>query len=114
MVQVVSRGVVGRADPDELGVLVARLQNTVGFDVETVVERNRPILDVVDGSTHLIHAICGFYGHHVVDARLAEASIGKVYGLVATVAEANLLFFHAFNACYDLLQVNLQGVRIAV
>ena len=79
-----------------------------------LVEQHGAILHVVDVGTHLVHAVGGLDGHHVVDAGLAEAAVGQVDGLVAAVAQEDALGGHALHLGYLCLQLQLQRVGIAV
>ena len=110
----IAGGIVGRTDPDELGVLVGGCQQLVGMHLIVLVEQHGAILDVVDVGTYLVHAVGGLDGYDIVFSRFTEDAIGQVDGLVAAIAQENHLCRDAFLFGYLLFQFTLQRVRIAV
>ena len=94
--------------------LVGGSQQCVGSYLEMLVEQYGTILYVVDIGAHLIHTVGGLDGHYIIHAWLAETAIGQVDGLVATVAQKDALGRHAFYLGDGLLELQLQGVGVAV
>ena len=113
-VERVARGVVGRTEPYYLRVLVAGCQQFLCMQLEVLVKQNLTALDVVDVGTHLVHAVGGCDAHYVVAPWLAENAEGQVDGLVAAVAEEDVLGRHALDLLQHGFQFTLQGVGIAV
>ena len=110
----VARGVVGRAYPDELRVVVGSSQQLLGRNLELFVEQHRTVLHVVDVGTDLVHTVGGLDGNDIVAAGLTEDAVGQVDGLVATVAEEDVLLANALHLSQGCLQLELQGVGVAV
>ena len=99
----VARRVVGRTDEDDLCVVVACGKETVGVKVEGVSEGHFAVLHIVDVGAHLIHAVCRVYGYNIVDAGTAEDAEWEVNGLIATVAEEDVVDCNSLEGSYELL-----------
>lgn len=112
--QVVARRVVGRAEENQFGVLVGSRQQVGSLELEIRVELHLAVLHVVDIGTDLIHAVGRLDGHHVVDARTAERPERKVDGLVAAVAQEDMLGRYLLDTPDQSLQFPLQrsGYRL--
>ena len=78
------------------------------------VEQDRTVFHVVDIGAYTIHAVSGFDGHHIVDARTGEAPVDKVDGLVAAIAKEDVALGHLLDLRDKCLQLTLQRVGIAV
>ena len=109
-----SCGIVGRAEPDDLGIGICGLQEPFGLQGVILSQEYRSVFHVVDVGTHLIHPISGTDGHHVVLSRPAEDTIYEVYGLIASVAHEYLLRSHALHIGQHLPQVLMNGSRVSV
>ena len=113
-VHVVARGIVGRAYPHHLGVLVARLQQC--FSRHGIISRktDRSVFYIIDISTNLVHTVCRFYGHNIVHSWFAENTVHQVYGLVASVAQEYPGRMDSLDQREVFLERLLQGIGIAV
>ena len=98
----VARGVVRGAEPQQTGALVGGA------------ERDLAHLDVVDVGGDAVHAVGRGDRNGVVDARTAEDAVAEVDGLVAAVADEDLLFAHAFQRGDLLFEELLMRVGVAV
>ena len=107
-IQRVARRIVGRAEPDDLGMGIAGSQQLVGRELIVLVQQNGTILDVVDVGTYLVHAIRGGDGHHIVYTRIAEHTISQVDGLVAAVAQEYHILGHPLHLLQHTFQFTLQ------
>ena len=106
--------IVGRADPDDLGVVVAGCQQLVGMHLVVVVKQHLTKLDVVDVGTDLIHAVGRGDGYHVVATGIAEHAISEVDGLVTAVAQEYVFLGYTLDLLQGTFQFALQRVGIAV
>ena len=113
-VEIIARGIVGRAEPYHLGVLVATSKHLLWRKPETVVERHRAIFDVVDVGIHLVPATGGRDGHHIVSARFGKAAVEHINGLVGAVAHEYLSAVEPLGMGDALLQEGLARVRVSV
>ena len=86
----------------------------VGIEQETFVEAHRSILHIVDVGTYAIHAVGGFDSHYIVNLRFGEAAIHEVDGLVAAVAEEDVLSRYALHLRQFVLEGKLEWVGVAV
>ena len=77
------------------------------MELEVLVKKHLAVFDVVDVGTHLIHAVGGGDADHVVDTRLAENAIDKVDGLVASVAQEDVLSKYALDLRQPVFQFPL-------
>ena len=80
--QRVSRRVVGRAEPCDLGVGVDLGEHRVGVKVEVGVEHRHAVFHIVGLCGHAVHAVAWLDGHHVVDTRAAKDAVNEVDRLV--------------------------------
>jgi hypothetical protein len=95
-------------------VFVAGLKDSISMQLEVSVQENLTTLDVVDVSAHLVHAVGRDYAYHVVATGFAEDAVGQVDGLVAAVAQKDVLGRNTFYALQEFLDITLQWVGIAV
>ena len=58
-VEGIARGVIGRAEPDNLGVVITGCQQAVCIEREVFIEFYGTVLDIVDVGTDAIHAVGG-------------------------------------------------------
>ena len=79
-----------------------------------IVQQDAAILHIVHVGTHLIHAVGGSNGYHIVLSRFGETTIDQVDGLIATVTQEDILGIHTLALTQLLLQLTLQRIRITV
>ena len=83
----IAGGVVGRTEPDDLGVVIGGSQQGVGIEGEVLAQGHGTILHIVDVCAYAVHPVGGSDGHDVVLTGFAEDSEDEVYGLVGAVAK---------------------------
>ena len=110
----VSRGVVGRAEPQQFGAPVGRRQQRLDRKREIGSQRHFAQFDAVGLRRHAVHAVGRRDRNGVVAARLAEDPEREVYGFVAAVAEEYLSAPHALQRGQLRLQLPLVRVGVAV
>ena len=69
----------------------------VGIEKEAFVKAHRTIFHIVDVGTYAVHAVSGFDSHHIIYLRFGEATVHEVDGLVAAVAEEDVLCRYALH-----------------
>ena len=73
---------------------VGTRQHSIHRKRELLPELHLTHLDVIYGRSDLIHAVARGYGHDIILARLTEYTEYEVYGLVAAVADKDILGRH--------------------
>ena len=93
---------------------IAGIEQFVGIQCKPLVKQHLATLNVVDVSTHLIHAIGRGRCHHIIDARTGKAAVGEVDGLIAAVAEEDTILGYPLHSRKTFLQLQLQRIGVAV
>ena len=110
----IARRIVGRAEPDDLGLGIGGSEDAVGLERVFGPEIYGAILDIVDIRLDAVHAVGGLDGDDIVEARTAEDSIDEVDRLIGAVAEHELPLSDALEGSDAGAYVTLEGVGIAV
>ena len=113
-VDVVARRIVRTTEPDNLGIVIAGIDNLIGCHLIVLIKQHLPILHVIDIGTYLIHAIGWSNGYNIVLTRATEHTVNQIDGLVGTVAQEDFLFRHTLYLTDLLLQLHLKRVWIAI
>ena len=81
-VDVIARRIVRTTEPDNLGIVIAGIDNLIGCHLIVLIKQHLTILHIIDVGTYLIHAVGRSDGYNIVLTRTTEHTVNQVDSFV--------------------------------